>query len=92
MIGVAFSLGFIFGPSIGAVFSILGRSGSDGVQSLSSFQYPALFAFSLALLDIILLLLFMPETLPPQKRVRKENNLRVCILFEVDLCLSVCVG
>ena len=67
MIGVAFSLGFIFGPMIGALFSVLGRD-QDGI-SFSMFQYPALFSLTMATIDIILMLVLFKETLPEEKRV-----------------------
>ena len=64
---MAFSLGFIFGPMIGAVFSVLGKA-SNG-SSFTMFQYPALFSLTMATLDIILMVLFFKETLPPERRV-----------------------
>ena len=67
-IGIAFSLGFLFGPSIGAAFSIWGRSSGD--SSYAMFQYPALFSLLMALLNIIIMLVFFKDTLPVEKRVR----------------------
>ena len=67
--GVAFSLGFIFGPIIGVVFSMLGREVL--ADSFRMYQYPACFALSLAIIDIIFIAKMFQETLPPEKRVRK---------------------
>jgi MFS family permease len=74
LVGVAFSLGFIFGPSIGAMFSILGKSGSPVVTDFTSFQYPALFALTLAVVDILLVLFLMKETLPREQRALSLGN------------------
>ncbi len=68
MIGIAFSLGFLFGPMIGAAFSVMGR-GKEGETSFSMFQYPAFFSLAMASLAIVLIVSFLPETLPPEKRV-----------------------
>ena len=65
--GVAFSLGFLFGPIIGAVFSVLGKS-QDGAN-FTMFQYPAYFSFTMAAIDIVLILLLFRESLPPERRV-----------------------
>ena len=69
MVGVAFSLGFIFGPMIGAAFSTMGRK-SDTSDSFTTFQYPALFALSLAIIDILFVAAMFRETLPLERRVR----------------------
>ena len=50
LIGVAFSLGFLFGPMIGAAFSVWGQ-GRVG----DWFMYPAVLALILSILDIIFL-------------------------------------
>lgn len=71
LVGVAFSLGFIFGPMIGAVFSVLGKE-SNG-SSFTMFQYPALFSLTMATLDIILMVLLFKETLPPERRVSQHH-------------------
>ena len=67
---MAFSLGFIFGPMIGAVFSVLGKE-SNG-SSFTMFQYPALFSLTMATIDIVLMVLLFKETLPPEKRVSQS--------------------
>lgn len=64
MIGIAFGVGFIVGPMIGALFA------SQAVESSKNFFFqPALFAVSMAILDIIALLIFFKESLPKEKRV-----------------------
>lgn len=67
MVGAAFSLGFLFGPTIGAGFSILGRG--SGPLTFLMFQYPAFFALSMAILDIVLIAVAFTESLPCDKRV-----------------------
>uniref|UniRef100_A0A0K8R469 Putative tetracycline-efflux transporter pediculus us corporis tetracycline-efflux transporter n=1 Tax=Ixodes ricinus TaxID=34613 RepID=A0A0K8R469_IXORI len=61
-IGVAFSVGFIVGPLIGAQFAMANK------ESTEFYVMPALFALSLALLDILFLFTVFKESLPPEKR------------------------
>ena len=62
-IGVAFSLGFLFGPMIGAMFSVWSK-GQDG----DWFQYPAMTALFLSTFDVLFLTACLKETLPWNKR------------------------
>jgi hypothetical protein len=64
---VAFSIGFVFGPSIGAMFSLMDK------DSEKLYVLPAIFCIVLAVADILFLYSFLPETLP--------ETLRVCHLF-----------
>ena len=66
VVGVSFSLGFIFGPSIGAWFSSMGRNAG---HSFAVFQYPAYFALITGVLTLLLVVFFFKETLPQSKRV-----------------------
>ncbi|XP_038071070.1 major facilitator superfamily domain-containing protein 10-like [Patiria miniata] len=63
LIGIAFSLGFIMGPMIGAYFAM-----SSGGKGEALYFKPALFAITLAVADIIFIFLFFKETLPTNKR------------------------
>ena len=63
MIGIAFSIGFVFGPTIGAMFSLAAKDSS------LFYVLPALFALVLAVSDVLLVKLCLEETLPPHKRV-----------------------
>ncbi len=65
LIGAAFSLGFLFGPSIGAGFSLLAKG-----EGFLTFQYPAIFALSMAILNVIIVVVFFKESLPQEQRVR----------------------
>lgn len=69
LIGMAFSVGFIIGPMIGAYFA---RGSSFDADSLVN--RPAILALSLALLDILLVVLFLKESLPADKRVSSFGN------------------
>lgn len=59
LVGIAFSVGFIIGPVIGAMFA----HWSHG-QSGDWFVVPALFALCLALTDVAFVLVCFKETLP----------------------------
>ena len=76
LVGAAFSLGFLFGPSIGAAFSVWGKT--EGVSSFTTFQYPAMFALSLSLLNIILVTAVFRESLPHKQRVCVSASISVC--------------
>ncbi|XP_065920983.1 major facilitator superfamily domain-containing protein 10-like [Dysidea avara] len=67
-IAIAFCLGFLFGPTIGAMFSILGSTSE--AQSYSIFQYPALFSLCMAAGDVLLIYALLPETLPSNRRAK----------------------
>lgn len=62
LIGIAFSVGFIIGPMIGAQFAVNLKSSSD------FYIFPAVFALTLAALDILFLLFAFQESLPLGKR------------------------
>lgn len=66
LVGAAFSLGFLFGPSIGAAFSVWGKG--EGPSTFLTYQYPAVFALSLALLNLLLVIVFYKESLPIKQR------------------------
>ncbi|NP_001084807.1 uncharacterized protein LOC431848 [Xenopus laevis] len=63
MIGVAFSLGFTIGPMIGAYFAM--NAASEEIF----YVRPALLALFFAVVDLIFIFLFLPETLPKENRV-----------------------
>jgi len=63
MIGVAFSLGFLIGPMIGAAFSLWGKEAGG-----EWYVYPAIFALGLSVVDILFLFVFFKESLPVHKR------------------------
>ena len=65
LIGMAFGLGFILGPYIG------GKLADPSVVSWFSAATPFWFAAGLSLFNVLLITLFLPETL----KVRKNNRL-----------------
>ncbi|XP_063231669.1 major facilitator superfamily domain-containing protein 10 [Bacillus rossius redtenbacheri] len=69
LVGIAFSVGFILGPVIGAVFSRWSHS-----QAGAWYVYPALFALSLVILDIIFVVYFFKESLPKNRRAKSVAN------------------
>uniref|UniRef100_A0A182M1J2 Major facilitator superfamily (MFS) profile domain-containing protein n=1 Tax=Anopheles culicifacies TaxID=139723 RepID=A0A182M1J2_9DIPT len=69
LVGIAFSLGFIAGPMIGAMFSRF----SDKTGTLWFFA-PAMFAMLLAVADILFLTVCLKETLPKEKRSNRIIN------------------
>ncbi|XP_069059617.1 major facilitator superfamily domain-containing protein 10 [Pleurodeles waltl] len=63
MIGIAFSLGFTIGPMIGAYFAMNTASGE------LFYVRPAVLALLLAIIDLLLIFLLLPETLPKENRL-----------------------
>ncbi|XP_039606802.1 major facilitator superfamily domain-containing protein 10 [Polypterus senegalus] len=68
MIGVAFSLGFTFGPMIGAYFAIRATQGEI------FYVGPALLAVLFSTADLAFIFLMLPETLPEKNRVASVTS------------------
>ncbi|XP_011303553.1 major facilitator superfamily domain-containing protein 10 [Fopius arisanus] len=64
LVGIAFSIGFVLGPIIGVLFSRI----SSGSRDDHWYVYPALFAFSLSLVNLLYVGLSLEETLEVDKR------------------------
>lgn len=80
---MAFSIGFIIGPVIGAYFA---RGSSFHPDSY--INQPAILALSLGLLDILLVFLLLKESLPVEKRVSLCASVYVnciCLFITYDL-------
>lgn len=69
LVGIAFSLGFIVGPVIGAAFSKFADKSTE-----NWFVYPAIFAMCLATLDVIFCIFCLKESLPRDKRAKTVIN------------------
>lgn len=69
LIGVAYSVGFIVGPVIGAIFSKQSESSSGTLYVL-----PAIFTLAVISADILFLLCFLKETLPQNKRAKSLTS------------------
>ncbi|XP_055616905.1 major facilitator superfamily domain-containing protein 10 [Toxorhynchites rutilus septentrionalis] len=69
LVGIAFSLGFIVGPMIGAIFSKY----SDKNDS-HWFWLPATFAMGLASVNVVFIALCLKESLPKVKRTKKITH------------------
>jgi DHA1 family tetracycline resistance protein-like MFS transporter len=69
MIGAAFGLGFTFGPLIG------------GLMSQISYSAPFYFAAGLAVANVVLVYLILPESLSPEHRVKRHERASVAEVF-----------
>lgn len=65
LIGIAYSVGFIIGPVIGAIFSKHSQTTSGTLYIL-----PAMFTVIVTVVDILFLTFSLEETLPKEKRVK----------------------
>lgn len=70
LVGIAFSLGFIVGPMIGATFAAFADR-----ESATWFAVPALFALLLAVVDVIFVAVALRESLPKERRSRIEHSM-----------------
>uniref|UniRef100_A0A914VHT4 Major facilitator superfamily (MFS) profile domain-containing protein n=1 Tax=Plectus sambesii TaxID=2011161 RepID=A0A914VHT4_9BILA len=68
LIGVAFSVAFLVGPMIGAWFAKRARTNELFLST------PALFAIVLTIIELVCIVLFLPETLPKEKRLIKSHS------------------
>ncbi|MBP9673992.1 MAG: ferrochelatase [Bacteriovoracaceae bacterium] len=82
MIGIAFALGFILGPALGGLSSLIRLDmlfPESLVFGINPFSTPALISFVLCLLNLILVAKYFKETLPTEKRgvvlYKRSNNL-----------------
>lgn len=69
LVGIAFSIGFIVGPMIGAMFSKYSDKTTD-----HWFFLPAMFAFGLSATNVIFISMCMKESLTKQKRSKHVIN------------------
>lgn len=67
LIGIAFSVGFIVGPMLGAILSSCNVTAIAG--SSKFFAVPALVALSLSLLNVVFTAVYFDESLPLKHRV-----------------------
>lgn len=65
VIGIAFSLGFLIGPMVGAAFSVWAKSHGG----LDWYIYPAGIALGLSIIDLLFIFFYFEETLPKEKRL-----------------------
>lgn len=67
-IGIAFALGFIIGPSMGGLLSLVDLSKYTTLAGINPFSMTALVAFVLSLINLLLLITRFAETHPPALR------------------------
>lgn len=68
LIGVAFGLGFIIGPAIGGILSVIAIGGRTGAV-------PCLVAASLSLVNLAWTYFGLRESLPPERRAKEGRSL-----------------
>lgn len=66
LVGIAFSLGFIVGPMIGASFAVWARKTTG-----NWYVVPATFALLLSVADLLFFVVFFKESLPKEKRAKQ---------------------
>jgi MFS family permease len=88
MVGIAFGVGFILGPVLGGVASLLDLSSLwPEIPGLNPFSLPALLALVLSIVNMIYVAVAFRESLPPERRGRAStqrtiNPLRVFQTFQ----------
>jgi DHA1 family tetracycline resistance protein-like MFS transporter len=83
LIGAAFGVGFIFGPALGGFLSAGGN-----------YALPAFMAAGLAGLNLVGALIWLPESLPPEKRTIPEKKIRpeISLRALLNALRRPCVG
>jgi len=77
LIGAAFGLGFIVGPAMGGILSNWGVAASAfATIGLSRYAVPAFAAVVLAALNLVGVVLWLPESLTAQRRAEMAQNPR----------------
>lgn len=89
MIGAAFGLGFIIGPAIGGSLANWPYATSAfAAVGLSRYAVPAFAAALLSALNLLAVLLWLPESLPPAERARLAQSPRAAFTAR---CLWECL-
>ena len=81
VVGIAFGLGFIVGPMLGAIFSLIDLSSISPLLNPCSFV--AFFAFVLTFINTLYLVRKLPETLTFKKR-NSSRTMNIFKLFSVE--------
>jgi DHA1 family tetracycline resistance protein-like MFS transporter len=90
MIGAAFGLGFIVGPAMGGLLSNWAPATSLFAQAgLSRYAVPAFVAVVLAALNLAGVLLWLPESLTPERRARIRQRRSRSILSIPELLAAL---
>ncbi|MEJ2208480.1 MAG: MFS transporter [Anaerolineae bacterium] len=90
MIGAAFGLGFIVGPAMGGLLSNWAPATSLFAQAgLSRYAVPAFVAVVLAALNLAGVLLWLPESLTPERRARMQQRRSRSILSIPELLAAL---
>lgn len=75
-VGIAFGMGFLFGPALGGIFSqwnLVESFPNLAAYGINPFSVPALFAFLLSLINLFFIIKKFKETLPAEKRGQAET-------------------
>jgi DHA1 family tetracycline resistance protein-like MFS transporter len=89
MIGAAFGMGFIIGPAMGGTLSNWDYATSAfAAIGLSRYAVPAAVAVGLAALNLLGVIFWLPESLPPEKRAEMANSPRTAFTAR---CLWECL-
>lgn len=89
MIGAAFGLGFIVGPAIGGTLANWGFATSAfAAIGLTRYAVPAFAAAALSALNLLAVILWLPESLPPDERARMSKSPRAAFTAR---CLWECL-
>ncbi len=83
LIGAAFGLGFIFGPALGGALSTGGN-----------YSLPAFVAAGLSALNLLGVLIWLPESLPPERRAQMASHPRTAFTARAlrEALRRPCVG
>ena len=73
LIGAAFGLGFIIGPALGGILSTIGTTMDVGAINWT-YALPAFLAALIAVINLVAVFVFLPESLTDERRADIANN------------------
>lgn len=85
VIGIAFALGFVFGPALGGILSIynpIAYHPEWEVFGINPFSTPALLAATLSLINFVTIFRSFPETIKKGQRAHLERSVNPFKLFK----------
>lgn len=89
LIGAAFGMGFIIGPAMGGILANWDYAISAfAAMGLSRYAVPAFAAVLLSALNLLAVVILLPESLPPEKRAEVANSPRSAFTAR---CLWNCI-
>lgn len=86
LVGIAFGLGFLVGPVLGGVASLITlphAASPESLLALNPFSVPALVAFGLSIVNLLWIYKKLPETLPGRETSERHHRPGPAAIFAI---------